>query len=97
MCISIDAQFIISMNALKCRTLRAMSSCHFGQTGQWQLTKCNLCHTGCLQRGKTIMHMHMLSIGNGRLRMAFNRGSAGSLQRSGFSEKPTKALTSIAC
>ena len=45
------------MNALKCRTLRVMGSCDWGQTGQWQLTKCNSRHTGCLPRGKTIIRM----------------------------------------
>ena len=71
-----------------------MSSCHCGQTGQWQLTKRNLHHTGCLH-GKTILRMRAFRR-KMAVCMAFNGGSAGSLQRRGFRENPTNSLTSIA-
>ena len=69
---------------------RAMSSCRCGQTGQWQLTKPNLRHTGRLRRGKTMcmraFHRKMANV------WLSNGGSAGSLQWSGFRENPTKVF-----
>ena len=47
------------------------------------------------QRGKTIMRMRAFQGKWPTVRMAFNGGSAGSLQWSGFRENPTNILTSV--